>query len=347
MTRHLAIALSFLISSLQSEEISWDWRLALLKQEGIEVTPEGLRNALKKESPAPKGLKLTVERLGSAEFTEREAAEKELIRGGKQVYRWLKDQEPSLDPEIRKRIENILTQLGLNQRKDREEALEFAIKSLLKEGDERRSDTGGRFYEWFGEDKLKIEDHYHLSQLKNQIKRDCSIEKGRLTLSGNGGKDGDQRLVLDAKSWPARDTFGRKFTVSAKLGGENKSSGSWHLGISIGNVRALYHPGYPGGGFRFETVNTNKHLSETTINMGFTPSDKSLERMTIEVEKLADGKVSLNVTVSEGAQNPKTFTKRLIVSGKEIGPLNQIGLDRSGRSGGSAFFSDFSITLAH
>ena len=345
MTVPLFIALIISTPVLRGEEVRWDWRAALLKKEGIESTPEGLRRALEKKKPASPQIEEDLQQLGSAKFEEREAAQKNLLRGGEETYRWLKNRKSERDPEVRKRIENIILQLGLDQRKELDDALQFAIKSLLEEGPERRKDTGGRFYEWFGEEAKSLENGYHLFELENPIKRICRVSDARLILEGDEIKDGAQRLVLRSKSWPGRDTFGDRFEVSAKLGGEIKSSGSWHLGISIGNVRALYHPGYRGGGFRFETVSNTEQLSQMTIDMGFTPADKLLEKMTVQVQKLADGKVSLKVTVREQGPNPKTFTKRVLVPAEKIGPLDQIGLDRSGRRGGSAFFSDFSVVL--
>lgn len=343
--QQLSLILILLTRVVGAEPTSWDWREALLKEEGLELTPEALRQALKPTKAPTEQLLTTLEKLGSESFEEREAAQKKLLAGGEPVYQWLQTHPNYPQPEVRQRVHSILLKLGLNDRKDRENARGFAIRSLLDEGTERRKDTGGRFYEWFGDPSDKLEKSYHLFEFKNSVDRSGQIENGQLTFFGTKFGDGDQRFILSSKAWPGRNQFGSHFKVSARLGGEPKSAGAWHLGISIGNVRVLFHPGYRGGGFRFETVDQNTPLSSMTTDMGFNPDGDPLEHMTIEVRRLDNGKVSLTATVQSGGKKPVTFTKNVEATAKQIGPLSQISLDRSGRTGGSASFSDFSVIL--
>lgn len=340
-----SVLLVFLSLLSRAEIPAWDWREALLAEEGIECTPEAIQKALNSGGKTPANLESVLQRLGSEDFAERERTQEELLRGGDLVYRWLRDQPAHPEPEVRKRVQNILRSFNLKEQKDREDALDFALRSLLEEGDERRKDTGGTFYEWFGEDTDELVDHYHLLEFKSSVDRNGLIAQNQLSFFGTKVGDGDQRMILSSKAWPGRNDFGDHFTVTTRLGGEPKSAGSWHLGVSIGNVRVLYHPGYRGGGFRFETVDENLPLGTMTANMGFDPPGSPLERMIIEVRRLPGEKVALTVAVISGGENPVTFKQSAVVPQKQIGPLDHIGLDRSGRNGGMAFFADFSVTL--
>ncbi len=344
MSRALVI-LFFLPVLCRAEIASWDWREALLAEEGIAMNPEAIRQALASGAAPPANLESLMRRRGSDDFAERERAQKELRRGGDPVYRWLRNRPPHPEPEVRQRVQNILRSFSLKEQKDREDALDFALRSLLEEGNQRRKDTGGRFYEWFGEDATELVDRYHLLQFKSSVDRNGQIAQNQLCFFGTKVGDGDQRMILSSKLWPGKDDFGDSFTVTTRLGGEPKAAGSWHLGVSIGNVRVLYHPGYRGGGFRFETVDENLPLGTMTANMGFEPPGSPLERMIIEVRRLPAEKVALTVAVISGGENPITFKQSAVVPQKQIGPLDHIGLDRSGRSGGLAFFADFSVTL--
>lgn len=340
-----SVILVFLSLLSRAEIPAWDWREALLAEEGIECSPEAIQKALKPGGKTPANLEAVLLRLGSDDFAERERTQEELLRGGDLVYRWLRDQPPHPEPEVRKRVQNILRSFSLKEQKDREDALDFALRSLLEEGNQRRKDTGGRFYEWFGEDATELVDRYHLLQFKSSVDRNGQIAQNQLCFFGTKVGDGDQRMILSSKLWPGKDDFGDSFTVTTRLGGEPKAAGSWHLGVSIGNVRVLYHPGYRGGGFRFETVDENLPLGTMTANMGFDAPGSPLERMIIDVRRLPAEKVALTVAVISGGKNPTTFKQSAVVPQKQIGPLDHIGLDRSGRSGGVAFFADFSVTL--
>lgn len=341
----LLLSFALTISFLHANPEGWDWREALLKAEGIEDTPEAMRAALEQPKAPAEELNQTLSLLASDEFDVREKAQKELLRRGEAIYPWLRQQEKHPQPEVRRRVQSILRRMGLDERKSREEALQFALRSLLEEGQNRRRDTGSRFYEWFGDPSNDVSKGYHLFEMDRTVKRGGKVSGGVLRLEGNGLEDGEQRFVLRSKSWPGRDDFGTHFTVIARLGGEADGSGSWHLGVSIGKVRALYHPLYRGGGFRFEEIRTTKYLSNLNGDLGFTPDGDPPESMKIEVRRLPAGKTSLTVTITQGGESPKVFKKELVVANDVIGPLNQISLDRSGRRGGEAFFSDLQVTL--
>ena len=235
-----------------------DWREDLLRDEGIGLSRDALEKALKGEPENGPDLEESYRKLGAGDFAGREAAQKELLRGGSPALKWMRSVEPSSDPEVRRRVGEIMALLGSASRKERKFAVTHAIESLLAEGDERTADTGGVFYEWFGEDSGKLGEDYRQFSFSNSAGRPGKISDGRLGLGGNAGEDGDQRLILKSQEWPGGESFGDSFLVSAKLGGESKGAGAWHLGITVGRVRALYHPGMNGGSFRFEEIDTGR-----------------------------------------------------------------------------------------
>ena len=55
----------------------------------------------------------------------------------------------------------------------------------------------------------------------------------------------------------------------------------------------------------------------------------------------------LYVLLEQLGEGGRAFQNSVTVEAKDIGDLNEISLDRSGRSGGKAYFRDFMITLNH
>ncbi len=326
-------------------EVEGDWRDDLLKREGVEQSKEGLEALLKGGVQLPLDLEKVFENLGADHFSERDRAQEELLKGGEATLKWLRQREPSPDPEVQRRVREIMGLLGRAYRKDRELALEHAAGSLLAEGEERREDTGGLFFEWFGQGQAKLAEKYRLFHFEDSAKRGGSVAGGNLIFGGGGGSDGDQRLVLRSAAWPGEETFGDEFQVSAKLRGQLKGMGAWHLGITIGRVRALYHPGLQGGSFRFERIDNHEHLGRPT-GVGFTPGEEEAQWMSVKVQRLPGDKVRLEVILEEGGKKEGRFETSVIVTADQIGELSEVSLDRSGRTGGSASFSDFMVKLA-
>ena len=149
-------------------------------------------------------------------------------------------------------------------------------------------------------------------------------------------------MILRSSAWPATKVLPKHFTISCLVAGSDGDNGVWHLGITIGKVKTLIHPGYRGGAFRFEQVGT-LHKFTDNISMGYTPATNQLHRIKITVKQLANGRVQLNTTIN--SPDNKSFEKSIDVSKEDIGPLNQISLDRSGNSGGNAYFDDFRVLL--
>ena len=120
---------------------------------------------------------------------------------------------------------------------------------------------------------------------------------------------------------------------------------AWHLGISVGKVRALYHPGMDRNSFRFEKLDENKYLSRNE-SIGFMPGGEALQWMLVKVRRLEGGKVRLDVTLEEGGKGEGRFQSSITVDAEDIGDLDQVSLDRSGRTGGEATFADFTVRIA-
>jgi hypothetical protein len=202
------------------------------------------------------------------------------------------------------------------------------------------------FFEWFGEGDEDLNEDYRQFRFENSSKRSGKVKGTRLIFAGKAGQDGDQRLILESKTWPGEIEFGARFRVSVILGGEDVSPGAWHMGVTIGRIRTLFHPGMQGGSFRFERIDNHRHLSGTK-GVGFEPLGDSRQRMSIDVTKMLDGHVRLDVLLEKLGGGGRTFQSSITVDAEEIGDLSEVSLDRSGRSGGKAYFRDFMINLKH
>jgi hypothetical protein len=86
-----------------------DWRIDLLTEEGIEHSDEALKKAMAGTATSKPTFEAAYRNLAAEEFSEREQAERELLRGGREALEWLQDQEPSQDPEV------ILDQISLDR----------------------------------------------------------------------------------------------------------------------------------------------------------------------------------------------------------------------------------------
>ena len=218
--------------------------------------------------------------------------------------------------------------------------LTIAANSLLKMRED--PSTGGEFYEWFGTPSDDCTNGYRQFTYEGPKGSKSHIKNSRLFISGNHHGNVDQQMILRSTAWPGAKILPKQFSVYCLLGGGKERVGTWHIGISIGKVRALFHPGYRGGGFRFEQAGTATKYVDN-ISMGYTPSTGQLHHMKISVTQLDDGKVRLKACIKTPGEKP--FEASVTVTREDTGPLNQISLDRSGMSGGAAYFDDFRVSL--
>jgi len=170
----------------------------------------------------------------------------------------------------------------------------------------------------------------------------ATVSGGLLRLEGDHA-EADQRLFITAQQLTARSEWPRVVEVSAELTGENAGSGGYHVGLSVGRLKALFHPAYPGGGFRMETVDDHEYLTPNA-NLGFTPTAHTMHSMTMKVTRTLTG-AKVDVEVVQGSEPQTSFKKTYTFTVQQLGEYSRIGLERSGRSGGAAIFDRVSIRL--
>ncbi|MGI9467145.1 MAG: HEAT repeat domain-containing protein [Rubripirellula sp.] len=169
----------------------------------------------------------------------------------------------------------------------------------------------------------------------------ASVRDGIARFDGRHN-EGDQRLLVSAAQVVDQETFTEAFTVVAKIGGEQAGAGGYHVGVSIGNLRMLFHPGYTGGGFRVQRVDDQQYLV-TNQTMPFTPIGGNLYTMNIEVSASANNKVRLKTTIIDHESPNKRFTNLYQANRDDIGKIETVGVERSGRLGGAALIGFLAI----
>ena len=320
-----------------------DWRLEFLKGEGLSTETSSLEKLEKGFVISTEVLTAAVSRLGAEDFATRAQAQREILLMGEKVLPMLQQLPQSNEPEVRQRLTVIRGTLEAGGRWTKETLMRQAVTSLLherlKQGESSPEESV--FAEFFQQAAPSLEDGYRRFRFSADQGMTGSVVDGVLHLNGNHANEGDQRLLLDAKKLTGKEAFPDTFRIEVKLGGAPGGEGQYHIGVSIGNVRALFHPGYPSGGFRFQRVDSQEKLTDNTP-LGFDPERGKLQRMSITAKRITAGKVELEVVISQG---DKTFTERKIVAESVIGKLDHISLDRSGRAGGDGLFDDLVVEL--
>ena len=211
--------------------------------------------------------------------------------------------------------------------------------SLLDKNDEANL----LFSESFSLEDPAIKGRYRKLLLENPTTSKISASKGVLRFGGDHDIDQDQSLSINSQQLLGKKTFPRKFQVKTSMSGEEGNSGGWHVGVSVGNMRLLFHPGLEGGGFRAERVD-NKDKLTANMDMSFTPNTGlELHDITIDVTT-TDDMVRLDTVISEGGKKTgKTWKKTLEFSKDVMGDVNRIGLYRSGYKGGAGLFGPLVI----
>jgi hypothetical protein len=243
-------------------------------------------------------------------------------------------------------LAGIRTKLSTEQRWSKSELLQYAVNSLLREKNDEKPDKGIPlvFAEFFRDKAQDLAGSYRDFNYDASPGLKGKITEGMLRLSGKGPIEGAQRLVLSSKEITGKKVFPDQFRVEVMLGGTPGGESAYHIGVSVGKVRALFHPGNAGGSFRFEHIETHKKFTKN-MNMGFTPDTRNLATMGMEVKRLPDGDVELQVTVIPEGKKDRRFTTQIKVSAAMIGELDTIGLDRSGRKGGDALFDNLVVEI--
>lgn len=339
----LVIALLLAARAMPAGADSGDWRLELLIEEKVPTATAGLLEFQDKFKVSTARLEQAVGLLGADGFATRERAEREILLMGREILPELRRLPRSDDPEVRARLTGIGEKLTAGGRWAREDLVRQAVGSLLRERLDQNpgAPAGDVFAEFFQTPVLSLAGGYRKFRFKADPGMTGLVSDGVLRMKGNHAGEGEQRLLLDARDLTGRKEFPSSFRIEVRLGGKAGGEGGYHVGVSVGNVRALFHPGYAGGGFRFERVDEHAPLVPNSP-MGFTPSTDDFQRMGIDVKQHADGKVELQVEVAGG---DAIFRQRTVVEGGVIGKLDHISLDRSGRAGGDGVFDDFVVDL--
>lgn len=337
----LAGMITFGLASIAAADDVSDWRIELLDAEGIPTETPSLQKMEQRFTVSNQVLAETIGRLASEKFAAREQAQREILLMGREVLPLLDQLPQSEDPEVRQRLAVVRRTLEANGRWAKEDLIRKAVTSLLADRSkpEHAVPQAAMFVEFFKAPTATLEKGYRRFRFETEQGMTGSVADGILRLNGNHANEGDQRMRLDAMSITGKETFPDAFRIEVKLGGEARGVGAYHVGVSVGNVRALFHPGFHTGGFRFQRADNLQQITENSP-MGFDPEGGKLQRMSLEVKRIPGGKVELDVTVGNGE---KVFSERTVVAESLIGKLDHLSLDRSGRTGGDALFDDLIV----
>lgn len=338
MTRIPTVFAAILLTMISTSWAS-DWRIDLLKESGIDTSEAELKKTAGSKANQEE-LEKAFEKLGSESYPERVKAQKALIAGGVSTLEFLRKKKDIKNAEARARAAEIEKELKTSDLIGRQNMIELARSSLLEHRNAK--DTGGFFYEWFGTDTKHCDAGYRSFIFDAADRHSAWVDKGQLRLLGRRHGEVDQQMVLKSKAWPNSDKLPDRFSITARVGGESAGRGLWHVGISIGRVKALFHPGYAGGAFRFEQVGTlEKYVGNK--DMGFTPKNGELYPMTILVERRKNDIIKITATIDP--DDHPAFQESVELNIDQFGSFDQISLDRSGNPGGDAIFDDLMIDL--
>lgn len=339
ITRSISLMVGVALAAAPSV-LHADWRKDLLKERGIGLDEASLKKAAQQGEIGNQALEKAFGQLACDEFKDREQGQLLLSEAGEAVLDFLDSKEPIEDPEVRVRVREIRKAVSSGTKTRMGPILRHAAKSLLE--NPKDAATSGLFYEWFGADKLNCVEGYRAFKHEGANTQQPFVKNGRLHIPGRHADEEHQRLSLHVADWPGDKKMPERFVVSCLMGGEAGGAGAWHVAIGIGKVKALFHPDYNGGGFRFEQVGTLEKYSHNQ-DMGFTPEAGKLYRMDVTVSRFSTGRVGLSVNVT--SDDGKNFRMFIELDGDKIGPLDRISLERSGRRGGNAMFDDLRVKI--
>ena len=102
--------------------------------------------------------------------------------------------------------------------------------------------------ELFADEAASITGAYHQFHYEATVKAKAEVRGGMLRLESSV-EEADHRLYVTSRELLGQPNFPRRFIVKARLGGEAAIPGAWHVGVSIGKAKFLFHPGVDGEPF--------------------------------------------------------------------------------------------------
>ena len=141
----------------------------------------------------------------------------------------------------------------------------------------------------------------------------ATIADGTLANSANA-----QNAVGIFSALPAAfDIANGPLTFSGTLDVSNAGAGDYNIGLIIGTVYFLVHPGFGGGAFRYDTFNVNNNLVSpfsltSNINIGYT-LDASPIDYSIVLTDAGSGNFGVSVDITQGAST-STITDFLLAA---------------------------------
>lgn len=229
------------------------------------------------------------------------------------------------------------------RKRNRSESGQWKVQPLGEERYTIRS-AGLVFSESF--DLMVKPSKNNLGLLEYQGPADASVAalNGQLFINTSTTAECDVRMFVPAKSLVGEPFMPDSFRVHTKMGGSSDGSGGYHVGLSIGNVKVLFHPGYTGGAFRVEHVKTHDYLI-TNSSMGFNPLGDQTYETTVLVRKQSADTTLFEVQIRDHGKGGAVFKKEFTLPTSATGPIDRVGLERSGRTGGPAIFDELRIVV--
>jgi hypothetical protein len=319
-----------------------DWRLELLAEVSLTTDTQTLERIVKSFAYSQEDFARAVASLAAPKLSSRRQAQEAIRRMGPASLPHIKQASLNADAETQMRLVAVAASFDQEDRCHGRALLLEAVTGLLYERRHPGKEHASRrvYRELFAQSAASLAGGYRGMKIDDTYKTDGVVTDGMLLFrSTKGEEDTDHRLLLHAKDCTGKEEFPKVLRFQVKIGGGVGRDGRYHVGLSLGKVRALYHPGYSGGAFRFQNVATAKQFT-TNQAMGFTPAAGRLQTMRCRVERLDDGNVKWDVWITDG---DKTFEKSHIFSAEEFGQVDVLGLDRSGHTGGAAMFDELLV----
>lgn len=178
--------------------------------------------------------------------------------------------------------------------------------------------------------------NYGPFRVESKVPVECTIRDGVLRIPASE-TESDARLALDLES-VLGDGPCNRLRIVAELASDGVSPVSWHPGVSVGRWKFLFHPGYSTGALRIEDVDTHEPAVGNT-SMNYTPRTNVFHRMTIDLDLGASKSVRMHVQDIDRPEDEFRFGTNTF----DVGEVKRVGLERSGREGGTAMFRSLVI----